>query len=250
MDSEVTNLSFVKGLTKGISDGNVLTANDVVADNDFLRINGTEVEGLTAAEVRTAINVENGATADQSKADIDGLAITTVGTIDTGVWNGTAITSANLDADTAHLTGTQTFSGAKTFSNTLIVTKDTASTSKTTGAVKVTGGVGIQGDLFAGGDVVAYASSDERLKDNISNITNALDKVEALKGVSFDWNDKQSVYNGHDIGVIAQDVEAVLPELVENRDNGFKAVKYDKLTAVLIEAVKELSAKVKELENK
>ena len=61
MDSEVTNLSFVKGLTSGISDGNVLTANNAVADNDFLRIDGTEVEGLTAAEVRTAINVEDGA---------------------------------------------------------------------------------------------------------------------------------------------------------------------------------------------
>lgn len=70
MDSEVTNLSFVKALAKGISDGNVLTANDVVADNDFLRINGTEVEGLTSAEVLTALNVEAGATADQSNAEI------------------------------------------------------------------------------------------------------------------------------------------------------------------------------------
>ena len=73
MDSEVTNLAFVKGLTGGISDGNVLTANNAVADNDFLRIDGTEVEGLTAAEVRSAINVEDGATADQSAADIRGL---------------------------------------------------------------------------------------------------------------------------------------------------------------------------------
>ena len=58
MDSEVTNLAFVKALAKGISDGNVLTANDAVADDDFLRINGTEVEGLTVAEVLTALNVE------------------------------------------------------------------------------------------------------------------------------------------------------------------------------------------------
>jgi len=58
MDSEVTNLAFVKALAKGISDGNVLTANDVVADDDFLRISGTEVEGLTVAEVLTALNVE------------------------------------------------------------------------------------------------------------------------------------------------------------------------------------------------
>jgi len=51
MDTEVTNLAFVKGLTAGISDGNVLTANDAVVDDDFLRINGTEVEGRTASEV-------------------------------------------------------------------------------------------------------------------------------------------------------------------------------------------------------
>ncbi len=70
MDSEVTNLAFVKALAKGISDGNVLTANDAVADNDFLRINGTEVEGLTTAEVLSALNVESGATADQSNAEI------------------------------------------------------------------------------------------------------------------------------------------------------------------------------------
>ena len=81
MDSEVTNLAFVKGLTKGISDGNVLTANDAVADDDFLRINGTEVEGLTAAEVRTAINVEDGATADQTAAEIR----TAIGTGNNGV---------------------------------------------------------------------------------------------------------------------------------------------------------------------
>ena len=73
MDSEVSNLSFVKSLTKGISDGNVLTANDAVADNDFLRINGTEVEGRTAAEVRSDLNVEDGATADQTASEIKTL---------------------------------------------------------------------------------------------------------------------------------------------------------------------------------
>jgi hypothetical protein len=53
------------------------------------------------------------------------------------------------------------------------------------------------------------------------------------------------VHSGHDIGVIAQEIEAVLPELVTTRDNGYKAVKYEKLTAVLIQAVKELSERVK-----
>ncbi|MDA9050978.1 tail fiber domain-containing protein [bacterium] len=101
------------------------------------------------------------------------------------------------------------------------------------------------------GDVVAYYSSDEQFKDNIVTLEGALDKVKAIRGVRFDWNDKQDVYEGHDIGVIAQEVEAVLPELVHEREhNNSKAVDYVKLTAVLIEAVKELSAKVDELETK
>ena len=70
MDSEVTNLSLVKGLTSGISNGNVLVANSSVADNDFLKIDGTSVEGRTAAEIRSDLNVEDGATADQTNAEI------------------------------------------------------------------------------------------------------------------------------------------------------------------------------------
>ena len=97
------------------------------------------------------------------------------------------------------------------------------------------------------GDIVAYYSSDERLKDNVQVIDGALEKVSKLRGVEFDWNDKQDVYEGHDIGVIAQDVEAVAPELVQTRDDGYKAVKYEKLTALLIEAVKELKDENKQI---
>lgn len=109
-------------------------------------------------------------------------------------------------------------------------------------------GVGVNSPATAGvihatNDIVAYQSSDSRLKDNIVEIEGALDKVLSLRGVEFDWNDKQAVHSGHDIGVVAQEVEAVFPELVETRDNGYKAVKYDKLVAVLIQAIKELSNK-------
>ena len=88
--------------------------------------------------------------------------------------------------------------------------------------------------------------SDETLKTNIVGITNAVEKVQQLRGVEFDW-----ISNGaHSVGVIAQDVEKVLPDLVETRADGKKAVDYSKLTAVLIEAVKEQQVQINELKSR
>ncbi len=90
------------------------------------------------------------------------------------------------------------------------------------------------------------AFSDERLKSNIQTLESGLDKVNKLRGVTYTRDEKEN------IGVIAQEVEKILPEIVLTADDemGTKSVDYGRLTAVLIEAVKELSAKVKELENK
>ena len=100
------------------------------------------------------------------------------------------------------------------------------------------------------GDIVAFASSDERLKDNLSPISNSLEKVGQLKGYEFDWNDKQEVYTGHDVGVLAQEVEKVVPEIVETREHdGYKAVKYEKLVPLLINAINDLKAEIEELKD-
>ena len=90
------------------------------------------------------------------------------------------------------------------------------------------------------------AFSDERLKDNIETLEDGLDKVEQLRGVTYTRDEKEN------IGVIAQEVEKILPEIVLTADDemGTKSVDYSRLTAVLIEAVKDLSARVKELEDK
>jgi hypothetical protein len=112
---------------------------------------------------------------------------------------------------------------------------------------------GTSGRIDATNDIVAYSSSDRRFKDNIKPIENALDKINQIGGYEFDWKEENKIehgYEGHDLGVIAQEIEAIAPELVQIRENGYKAVKYDKLVSVLIQAVKELSAKVTELENK
>jgi hypothetical protein len=110
--------------------------------------------------------------------------------------------------------------------------------------------VDYQGNLSATGDVIAYYSSDKRLKDNIVRIENPLEKVGKIGGYEFDWNDKQKTYEGHDIGVIAQEIQEVLPELVTERDNGYLAVKYEKIVPLLIESIKELKQEVDEIKQK
>jgi len=105
------------------------------------------------------------------------------------------------------------------------------------------------GRIDASNDVVAFATSDKRLKDNITPIEDALTKVSQVQGIEFDWIPKEGVHGneGRDVGVIAQEIEKVLPEVVTTRDNGYKAVKYEKIIPLLVEAIKELQAEVQEL---
>ena len=103
-----------------------------------------------------------------------------------------------------------------------------------------------QGRIDASNDIVAYSTSDIRLKDNIKSIDKALDKVNSIQGIEFDWVEKEEVHgnSGHDIGVIAQEIEEILPDVVTTRENGYKAVKYEKIVPLLIEAIKDLSKQV------
>ena len=112
------------------------------------------------------------------------------------------------------------------------------------------------GDLHADGDVIAYSTtiSDERLKENIATVDNALNKVKAIRGVEFTRKD-----NGEkSAGVIAQEIEKVLPQAVKEKElplkmnDGvkYKVVEYDALHAILIESIKELSARIEVLEGK
>ena len=89
-------------------------------------------------------------------------------------------------------------------------------------------------------------------------IDHALEKLNNIRGVQFDWKDSHIQQRGgedgyfvrkHDVGVIAQEVEQVLPEIVAKKENGTLGVRYEKLVSLLIEAVKELDSKVKSLEN-
>lgn len=108
------------------------------------------------------------------------------------------------------------------------------------------------GDLKATGDVTAFHSSDRRLKTEIQTISGALDRVSALDGVTYKWNE---LAIGKDqtqtrAGVIAQQIAEVLPEAVETKDSGYLGVDYTQIVPLLIEAVKELRAEVEALKNR
>ena len=105
------------------------------------------------------------------------------------------------------------------------------------------------GDLTVKGDVIAYGSpSDKKYKENIKPIESALDKAMKLQGVTFDWKDNDSILDiKEDIGFIAQDVQEVLPELVRENKKGNLSLRYQGITPILLEAIKELKAEIEEL---
>jgi hypothetical protein len=119
------------------------------------------------------------------------------------------------------------------------------------------GNLYIDGDIEVTGNITAFSGSpsDERLKENITTITNALSMVNSMRGVFYDWTDVyletihfSPLFPKHDVGVVAQEIESVLPEVVVVKPNGSLTVKYEKIVGVLIEAIKELSTKVDTLQ--
>ena len=167
---------------------------------------------------------------DSSDTDIDGLLSgSTFGTIHEGANNGHHVIGLRGNDATdsfAIISGSGNYQTDSTYD-------------KVVALFKVSGDVTIDNDLTAGGTVTS--NSDISLKTNITTITDALDKVSRLRGVEFDYKES----GRHNIGVIAQEVEEVFPDLVIGDDP--KSVAYGNLTAVLIEAVKELRAEVSSL---
>lgn len=190
-----------------------------------------------------------------------------------GNLNGTATSASNAATATfatnagnaatvtngVYTTGAQTVAGAKTFTSNVIVSNsspaiqfiDTDGSDYTVGAQSNqlrfydnAGNVIVYfdstGNIVADGDVTAF--SDERLKTNIKTIENSLDKVLSLRGVSYEKDGKSS------IGVIAQEVEKILPEVVY--DGEFKSVAYGNIVGLLIEAIKELKTELDEVKRR
>ena len=212
-----------------------------IGTNASLITSGTLADARLSANVtlNNASTISTGtlpnARLDQQLQDVAGLAVTDGGFI---VGNG-----ANFVLETGATARTSIGLGTSNDTQFNSLGIGTAA-SATTGQIRATD------------DITAFYSSDVALKENIHNIPSASEKIEQLNGVLFDWKQEYIDNNGgedgyfirkSDVGVIAQDVEKVLPEIVGTRPNGIKAVKYDRLCALLIEGFKEMKQEIKQL---
>ena len=161
--------------------------------------------------------------------------------------NNRIITSVSLDQINAE--ANLTFDG----SDLTIVAGDVKITA---GSLAVGGNIvnsATNGRIDASNDIVSFSVSDRRLKENINNIQNPIEKILKLNGVEFDWIKEHYEihgYEGNDVGVIAQELRDTLPQALRTNDTGYYAVRYEKIIPLLIECIKELNNEIKTLKEK
>ena len=218
-------------------------------------VNGLRYEGLTRDHNDGIFKLFTNYQVSNKPSTVITYSATQKGTLDVGDLYATNLIGSGTFTTTSHSLAA-TFAGTAQFNSTVgitgitSITNATAATSAVTGALKVTGGVGISGALhvtaasFFYNDITSWYSSDRRLKDNLAPITGALDKISQIGGYTFDWKPAADKNEAHDVGVIAQEVQVVLPEVVVERENGYLAVNYEKLIPLLIQGIKELQEEV------
>ena len=235
------NLDLASGKVFAINDTSVLSSDTLGAG--VVNSSLTSVGALTALTVTGDITANGNITGDNS-TDITGIRIlhSQFITIDNVNLNSTATELNYLDGSTP---------GAATNSNAVVLdaNQDFAGINDlgVDGEIAGNGSTNIVGmnTITAAGKMYALSytsTSDASLKTNVVEIADATDKVKAIRGVTFDWTDG----SGPSAGIIAQEVEAILPSIVSG--SSVKQVEYNGLVGLLVEAVKELSARIDVLE--
>ena len=110
----------------------------------------------------------------------------------------------------------------------------------------------VEGEIGATGNITGFYSSDVRLKENIVDIKEGLSIINQLRPVKFDWKDDSPFAHLYptEYGLIAQEVEEVVPEIVGTMKQDYKGINYESLVPLLISSIKELTKRIEELENK
>ena len=240
IDTGVSPTKFQLSTAGTLTVPNIVVLEKIVAD-EFEKADGTPIGGAAALN------------------DLSDVTITSPSNSQVLKYNGSAWINGTADSDTLDgLNSTQflrsdandTASGNYTFSGALSLTQ-ASGLALEVGANAEIGGYLQVGEIRATGDVITnYSASDIALKENLQIINNSLDKVSQINGYTFNYIDRPEE---RITGVIAQEIEKVLPEVVfdHERNNGtYKAVRYDNIIPLLIEAIKELKGKVDDLETR
>ena len=178
-------------------------------------------------------------------------------------FNGGGATSVSRSGNTLTISSTDTNTDTNTVTTNIAgtgvsVSSGTGNSTISIGQSVATNATVTFGEVRSTGDIIAYYSSDLALKENINPISNALDKVSQLGGYSFDWKDTHLEDRGglddmfvkkSDVGIIAQEVQKVLPEAVGKREDGTLGVRYELLVPLLVESIKELKEEIQSLKS-
>ena len=268
----VTNLSNVSFATT-VAANSVALGTDTTGDYVASLVAGTNItlsnnsgEGATPTIGLTNNSTTIGTTAIALGASSTTLAgLTSVSSTGfTGALTGNASTATTLatarningvsfngSADITVTAAAGTLSGATLSSGVTAssLTSVGTLTSLTVSGATATGALTVTGAVTATGDITAFFTSDKRHKNNIQTIPNALEKVTKLNGVTWEWNDdvNEVTKSTPKTGLIAQEVQEVLPEVVKTRDDGFLALDYSKMMGLLVEAIKEQQLQIEQL---
>ena len=223
------NLSYNSGLGTLSA---TLANSSVTINGTALSLGGTLTTAQTLAGAISSSGQVDGTAIQNKSITINGTSVALGGTLTTAQTLAGAISSSGQVA----LASTNGFG---TYINQALLT---------TSAV-THGNLTINGTITATGDITAYFTSDKRHKNNIQPITNALQKVSKLNGVTWEWNDdvNEVTKSTPKTGLIAQEVQEVLPEVVVERENGYLGLDYSKMMGLMVEAIKEQQTQIHNL---
>jgi hypothetical protein len=283
--SSQVNFTQLSGISNGIVSGSSQTIANLPTGTisgssqvNFTQLSGIS-NGIVSGSSQTIANLPTGTVSGSSQVNF-----TQLSGISNGIVSGSSQTIANLPTGT--ISGSSQVVGSSITTNTITIAGQstalgssvTAETIRTAIGTVVTGsaqisltattGYGtylnqavlttssptfaaltINGAITATGDITAYYTSDKRHKNTIQLIPNALEKVSKLNGVTWEWNDDvhEVTKSTPKTGLIAQEVQEVLPEVVKTRDDGFLALDYSKMMGLMVEAIKEQQTQIHSL---
>ena len=241
--SQITyaNISSIpSGIVSGSSQVTTLLPTGVVSGSSQINLTATT---NYSTGIKTRLDAETVVSGSKTISGItlgSNLATLTIGTGLSGTsYNGSGAVTINNTGVTS-ITGTtnQVITNAGSGGVTLSLPQSIATTSNVTFA-----------NVYATSDVIAYYTSDKRHKNNIQIIPNALEKISKLNGVTWEWNDDVSEFTKltPTTGLIAQEVQEVLPEVVKEKEDGFLGLDYSRMMGLMVEAMKEQQTQIHSL---